>query len=633
MHNRFLPLTIEEVLERGWDRVDVVLVTGDAYVDHPSFAAAVIGRVLEAEGLRVAILSQPRWKGPEDFRRFGKPRLFFGVSAGNMDSMVNKYTALRKVRSDDAYSEGGLPFKRPDRAAIVYSQRAREAYRDVPIILGGIEASLRRFAHYDYWSEKVRRSILLDAKSDLLVYGMGEKQIVEIARRLAAGEPVGRIRDVRGTAFCMGEGEPSGVDGAVEIPSYEETAADAESFNRAVKIIHREINPLNARPLSQMHGKRRVVQLPPPMPLVSSELDAVYALPYTRKPHPSYSRPIPAYEMVKDSVTVMRGCFGGCTFCSIAIHQGKIVQCRSEGSVLAELASIAGGEGFGGTITDLGGPTANMYGMGCKESAILARCTRSSCLYPTICPQLGTAHGPLLSLMRKARQVPGVRHIFVGSGIRMDLALLEPEYIREIARHHTSGYLKVAPEHTVDRVLRVMRKPGRAVFERFMDLFRRFSREAGKEQYLVPYLISAHPGSGVEDELELALYLKERGFRPRQIQDFLPSPMDVATAVYYTGRHPFTGEEVPVARRESVKRLHRAIIQYFKIESRPLIFRAMNSHTPAGAALAARKDEVMELFGVRTRGPVPEQSRPPAPGKGRKGNKRGVGGPRRKVRR
>jgi uncharacterized radical SAM protein YgiQ len=592
LNRPFLPVTAEEVRSRGWDEVDVVLVSGDAYVDHPSFAMAVIGRVLEAEGLRVAVLSQPEWNSKEDFRRFGKPRLFFGVSAGNMDSMVNKYTALKKVRNDDAYSEGGVPFKRPDRASIVYAQRAREAYGDVPVILGGIEASLRRFAHYDYWSDKVRRSVLVDSKADLIVYGMGERQIVEIARRLNAGEPIERIRDVRGTVFCLGEKESLYLENAVELPSYEETASSADAFNRAVKLIHGEINPHNARPLVQPHGGRRVVQLPPPFPLTESELDAVYDLPYTRRPHPIYRRPIPAYEMVKDSVTVMRGCFGGCSFCSIALHQGKIVQSRSESSVLRELEAIAGQEGFGGTVTDVGGPAANMYGMGCGKPEMLARCRRPSCLYPRICPLLDASHARALSLLRKARRVPGVRNVFVGSGIRMDLALLEPRYIREIAASHTSGYLKVGLEHTAERVLRIMKKPGGNVFERFASLFARFSKESGKEQYLIPYIISAHPGATLEDELELALYLKGKGFRPRQIQDFLPSPMDVSTAIYHTGRHPMTGEEVHVARGEGEKKLHRALIQYFKKESASVIRKGLK-HGP----LARLREKVTDLLG------------------------------------
>jgi uncharacterized radical SAM protein YgiQ len=592
MNNAFLPVTAEEVRSLGWNEVDVVLVSGDAYVDHPAFAMAVIGRVLEAEGLRVAILSQPEWKSKEDFRRFGKPRLFFGVSAGNMDSMVNKYTALKKVRNDDAYSEGGVPFKRPDRASIVYAQRAREAYGDVPVILGGIEASLRRFAHFDYWSGKVRRSVLVDSKADLAVYGMGERQIVEIAGRLNAGEPIERIRDVRGTVFCLGEREAFGLDDAVELPSYEETASSGAAFNRATKLIYGEVNPHNAKPLVQAHGARKVVQLPPPFPLTESELDSVFDLPYTRKPHPVYRRPIPAYEMVKDSVTVMRGCFGGCSFCSIALHQGQIVQSRSERSILRELEAMAGHEGFGGTVTDIGGPTANMYGMGCGRPEVLARCRRSSCLHPSICPLLDAGHARVLSLMRKARRVPGIRNVFVGSGIRMDLALMDPGYIREIAAHHTSGYLKVAPEHTEDRVLRIMKKPGPMVFERFTALFSRFSKDSGKEQYVIPYIISAHPGATLEDELELALYLKAKGFRPRQIQDFLPSPMDISTAIYHTGRHPMTGEEVYVARGEGEKKLHRALIQYFKKESATLILRGLKN-----GPLARFREKVMALLG------------------------------------
>jgi uncharacterized radical SAM protein YgiQ len=587
-----LPISQDEVFKRGWDRVDIVLITGDAYVDHPSFGTAVIGRVLENAGFRVAVLSQPDWHSKKDFQKFGRPSLFFGVSAGNMDSLVNKYTSLKKVRNSDAYSEGNTPFKKPDRAAIVYSQRAREAYKDVPVILGGIEASLRRFAHYDYWSGRVRRSILLDSKADLMVYGMGENQILEIAERLQEGKAIESIRDVLGTVYLTKEHDFSNKDGisnddilkkdeffndraSIVIPSFEEVASDKSKFNTATRIIHEETNPFNAKTIIQYHGKRRVVQTPPPLPLTSAELDRIYELPFTRKPHPTYRGPVPAYEMIKNSVTIMRGCFGGCSFCSIAIHQGKIVQSRSEKSILKEIKEIAKNENAGAVISDIGGPTANMYRMGCVNRKTLSKCRKLSCVYPSICGNLNTDITPLLLLMKKGRELENVKHLFVSSGIRMDLALQNPEYIRQIAEHHVSGYIKVAPEHISRAVLRVMKKPDKEVYEKFKNMFLFFSKKAKKEQYVIPYLISSHPGAKIENELELALYLKKQGIRPRQIQDFLPSPMDIATSIYHTGHDPYSGEKVYTAKKESEKRAHRAIIQYYKKENRPLIIKAL----------------------------------------------------------
>ena len=575
MEREYLPLTPGEAADQGWDQVDIVLVTGDAYVDHPSFGAAVIGRVLERAGFRVAILSQPDWRSACDFQKFGRPRLFFGISSGNMDSMINKYTALKKVRNDDAYSEGGEPFRRPDRAVIVYAQRAREAFRDVPIIIGGIEASLRRFAHYDYWSDRIRRSILLDAKADLLVYGMGETQVVHIAERLAGGEEISGIRDIRGTLFSPRERENLTPGDSVILPSFEEVAHDPARYNRATRLIYENADPHTARVLIQYHGDRPVVQPPPPLPLSEKQMDAIYDLPYNRKPHPAYKRPIPAYEMIKNSITIMRGCFGGCSFCSIALHQGTRIQQRSERSILREVKTIASGPGFDGTITDLGGPTANMYGMKGMKEERCGRCTRLSCLYPQICPNLDTDHSRLMGLMDKVRHTEGVRHLFIASGIRMDLALRSERYIREIAFYHTSGHLKVAPEHVSRQVLQFMRKPDREVFEAFHVMFQRFSREAGSEQYLVLYLITSHPGTTLDQALELALYLKARGFRPRQVQDFLPSPMSIATAIYVTGRDPFTGENAAVPRGERERRLYRALAQYFDEENRKLIRRSL----------------------------------------------------------
>ena len=443
-----LPTSREEMNARGWNEVDVVFVTGDAYVDHPAFAMGILGRVLEAAGYRVAILSQPDWRSAEPWRQFGRPRLFFGISAGNMDSMINHYTANKKVRNDDAYSPGGQIGLRPDRATVPYCQRAREAFPGVPIIAGGVEASLRRLAHYDYWSDTVRRSIVLDAKADLVVFGMGEHQIVEIARRLAAGESVKQLRDMRGVAYALGASESPPAQ-ALLLPSYEDVKTDKQKFARATKVIHQETNPLNAKTLVQFHDRQAVVCNPPPLPISQDDMDRVYGLPYTRKPHPKYQgKRIPAYEVVKDSVTIMRGCFGGCTFCSITAHQGRIIQSRSQESVLAELRSMGQDPKFSGVVSDIGGPTANMYQMRCMRPEVEAKCKRLSCVHPTICKLLGTDHGPLVELMKQSRQVPGIDKVFVASGIRMDLAQKSPEYMDELAKHHVGGHLKVAPEHT-----------------------------------------------------------------------------------------------------------------------------------------------------------------------------------------
>ncbi len=562
-------MTPEEVRARGWDEVDVVFVTGDAYVDHPSFAMALLGRLLEAEGYRVAILSQPDWRSCAAWRSFGRPRLFFAISAGNMDSMINHYTANRKVRNDDAYSPGGEIGRRPDRATLAYCQRAREAYKGVPVIAGGVEASLRRIAHYDYWSDTVRRSILLDSKADLVVFGMGERAIVEIARRLTAGETVRQLRDLRGVAYRLGASEPrpSG-DDVVVLPSYEQVVQDKYAFAEMTRLAHIETNPYNARRLLQEHGREAVVVNPPALPLSQAEMDRVYGLPFTRKPHPSYGgRPIPAYEVVKDSVQIMRGCFGGCTFCSITAHEGRIIQSRSPQSVLQEVQRMAADPQFKGVISDLGGPTANMYQMRCTRPEVEARCRRLSCVHPTICKLLGTDHGPLVSLMRQVRSQPGVRKVFVASGIRMDLARRSPEYMRELVQHHVGGHLKVAPEHVDPAVLALMKKPGKEDFEEFGRAFRQASREAGKRQYLVPYFIASHPGSTLDAMIELALFLKRNGYRPDQVQDFIPSPFDIAACMYHTGLDPFTKKPVYVAKHLRDRKLQRALLQFFKPEN------------------------------------------------------------------
>ena len=563
---RSLPVSVAEMQERGWDAVDVVFVTGDAYVDHPSFAMAVLGRVLEAGGYRVGLVSQPDWHSCEDWRRFGRPRLFFAISAGNMDSMLNHYTANRKVRNSDAYSPGGRIGTRPDRATLAYCQRAREAYRGVPVIAGGVEASLRRLAHYDYWSDKVRRSILMDCKADLVVFGMGEAAIVEIADRLAAGETVRDLRNMRGVAYALGASEQP-PDDVLVVPSFEQVSADKNAFAEATRLTHKETNPFNARRLVQWHGRQAVVCNPPAFPISCAAMDAIYGLPYTRRAHPSYDEPIPAHEMIKDSVTVMRGCFGGCSFCSITAHQGRIVQSRSQRSILDELGCMAQDSQFKGVVSDLGGPTANMYEMRCTRPDIESLCRRESCVYPKICEWLNTDHDPLIELMRKARNVPGIKKVLVASGIRMDLALQSPAYVRELVREHVGGHLKVAPEHVSSRVLHLMHKPDIKGFLQFARRFQKESERAGKEQYLVPYFIASHPGSDLDAMIELALFLKQHGYRPDQVQDFIPAPCDVATAMYYTGIDPFTKEVLPVARNSSDRKLQRALMQFFKPEN------------------------------------------------------------------
>ncbi|MEQ8766361.1 MAG: YgiQ family radical SAM protein [Planctomycetota bacterium] len=565
--------------ERGWDQADVVFVTGDAYVDHPSFAMAILGRVLEANGYRVAILSQPDWQSKEPFQALGPPRLFWAVSAGNMDSMLNHYTANRRLRSDDAYSPGGRSGRRPDRATNVYAQRCREAFKGIPVIAGGVEASLRRVAHYDYWSDTVKPSILLSSKADLVVYGMGEALIVEIARRFEAGQSVSELRDLRGVAYLLGAKEElapfpqsmrlssTPADDTLEMPSFEEVRDDKIAFARATHLVHRESNPFNARRLIQRHGDRTLVQNPPALPLSTAEMDAIYDLPYARSPHPSYSEKIPSFEMMRTSVTLMRGCFGGCTFCSITTHQGRIIQSRSQESVLAEIRELGEDPESKGIVSDIGGPTANMYHMRCTKPEVEAICRRPSCVHPTICKLLGTDHGPLKELMREAREQKGIRKVHVASGVRMDLAQRDPEYLEELAGHHVGGHLKVAPEHVSKRVLDLMKKPRIDDYQGFREAFQEASQKVGKEQYLVPYFIASHPGSDIEDMIELAVYLKGQGYKPRQVQDFIPAPMDVATAMYYTGLDPSTLKPVPVAKNIKDRKLQRALMQFFKPEN------------------------------------------------------------------
>ena len=624
-----LPTTREEMEALGWDSCDIVIVTGDAYVDHPSFGMAIIGRLLEAQGFRVGILAQPDWTSADAFKILGQPNLFFGVTGGNMDSMVNRYTSDRKIRSNDAYTPDGKPHLRPDRCVTVYAQRCREACKETPIVLGGIEASLRRVAHYDYWSDKVRRSVLMDSKADLLVYGNGERQVVEIAHRLAAGEAITELTQIRGTALirkhlpedwyildsthldtpgpltppvdpyqmepaaCVTAPDSPSVirlerrrtDPArtvIRLPAYEQLADDPILYAHASRVLHQETNPGNARALVQRHGERDVWLNPPPIPLTTREMDGVYDLPYSRRPHQGYQgHKIPAFEMIQHSVTIMRGCFGGCTFCSITEHEGRIIQNRSEDSIIRELETIRDtSPSFTGHISDLGGPTANMYRLACKDEKTEAACRRLSCVFPGICKNLDTDHGPLIKLYRRARALPGIKKITIGSGLRYDLAVRSPEYVKELVTHHVGGYLKIAPEHTEPGPLSKMMKPGIGTYDQFKALFDKFSRQAGKEQYLIPYFIAAHPGTTDEDMLNLALWLKRNGFRADQVQAFLPSPMANATTMYHTGKNPLhrigrDSEEVFIPKRMKQRRLHKAFLRYHDAENWPMLREAL----------------------------------------------------------
>jgi len=673
----FLPMCRAEMTQLGWDSCDIILVSGDAYVDHPSFGMAVIGRMLEAQGFRVGIIAQPEWHSAEPFQALGKPNLFYGVTAGNMDSMINRYTADRKIRSDDAYTPGGVGGKRPDRSVLVYSQRCREAYPEVPIIIGGIEASLRRIAHYDYWQDKVRRAILIDAKADLLLFGNAERALVEVAHRLAAKEAITDITDVRGTAFmvrntpegwfeidstevdmpgrveshvnpylmvseqALAQGEtcarqdeldagtsngvtaksevtkqpqerllhfvrndaiaskikvPPRNKSVIRLPSYEQVKSDPVLYAHANRVLHLETNPGNARALVQAHGEGRTARdvwiNPPPIPLTTAEMDHVFDLHYARSPHPSYAdakgghdgeTKIPAWEMIRFSVNIMRGCFGGCTFCSITEHEGRIIQSRSEESILREIEDIRDKvPGFTGVVSDLGGPTANMYRIGCKTPEIEAACRKPSCVYPGICPNLNTSHAPLIQLYRKARALRGVKKILIGSGLRYDLAVESPEYVKELVTYHVGGYLKIAPEHTEGSPLSMMMKPGIGSYDRFKQMFDKYSAEAGKKQYLIPYFIAAHPGTRDEDMMHLAVWLKKNGFRADQVQTFYPSPMATATAMYHSGKNPLRrvgreSEAVDIVRGDKRRRLHKAFLRYHDANNWPLLREALKA--------------------------------------------------------
>jgi uncharacterized radical SAM protein YgiQ len=571
----FLPTTREEMTARGWDELDVLIVTGDAYVDHPAFGPVLVARFLAGRGLRVGIVAQPRWTTPEEVARMGRPRLFVGVSAGNLDSMLNKLTAQKKVRSEDQYSPGGRTNMRPNRATLVYSNLCRQAFPGLPVVIGGIEASLRRIAHYDYWSDSIRRSILLDSKADLLVFGMGELAAWEIARRLDAGERLGDLTDVRGTAHVRKNRqawEATAADASryvtdgkpVVLPSYEDVAKDKVAFARMSRMLQFETNAHNARPLLQPHGDEAVYFNPPALPLAESEMDALYDLSFVRRPHWGYGEEkIPAFETVKNSIVTMRGCFGGCTFCSITEHEGRIIQSRSAENVLREVRALSRMEEFRGTITDVGGPTANMYKMRCKDDVTEHACRRLSCVHPGICENLVTDHAPIVDLLRRVRAEPGVDRVYVASGVRYDLAARSPEFIRELARHHTGGQLSVAPEHTNPEVLDKMKKPPIEHYERFAQAFCQASEQAGKEQYLVPYFISGHPGSTIKDTIELGLWLKAKNMRPRQVQDFIPTPMAIATTMYVTGIDPLSNQPVPVVRDLREKRMMKALLYWW----------------------------------------------------------------------
>jgi len=630
-----LPMSMDEMDQLGWDSCDVILVTGDAYVDHPSFGMAVIGRTLEAQGFRVGIISQPDWKSADDFKKLGRPNLFFGVTGGNMDSMVNRYTSDKKIRSNDAYTADGAGGKRPDRAVNVYSHRCREAYKNVPLIIGGIEASLRRIAHYDYWSDKVRKSVLMDSKADLLVYGNAERQIVEIAHRLANGEAVTDLKGIRGTVHYVKqipgdwtEKDSTSVDKpgvinpptnpyqeepdcdkkpsvendekvvqftriipnkqrshtVIRLPDYEDVKDDPILYAHASRVMHGETNPGNARPLIQRHGSRQIWMNPPPIPLTTQEMDGVFDQPFSRLPHSQYGKAnIPAFEMIQHSVNIMRGCFGGCTFCSITEHEGRIIQSRSEDSIIKEIEAIRDtSPAFTGHISDLGGPTANMYRLACKDKKIEESCRKPSCVFPGICHNLDTNHSSLIKLYRRARGIRGIKKIFIASGLRYDLAVESPEYVKELVTHHVGGYLKIAPEHTEDGPLSKMMKPGMGSYDRFKKMFEKFSKEAGKEQYLIPYFIAAHPGTKDIDMLNLAIWLKSNGFRADQVQAYLPSPMSISTAMYHSGKDTLhkvsrKSDDMPVPKSTKQRRLHKAFLRYHDPKNWPLLREALKN--------------------------------------------------------
>ena len=671
----FLPMCRAEMDELGWDSCDIIVVTGDAYVDHPSFGMAIVGRLLEAQGFRVGIISQPDWQDTKAFEALGAPNLFFGVTAGNMDSMINRYTADRKVRSDDAYSPDDVGGLRPDRSTLVYSNRCREAYKDAPIVIGGIEASLRRIAHYDYWQDKVRRSILADSCADLLVYGNGERAIVEIAHRLAAGHKLKEMIDIRGTALVVddipedwividsskvdkpgrieepvnpyvvpeyeqaenGDGESKPCQDSapatpentqvlsfmsreerqairqnkrdktvLRLPSFDMVTHDKALYAHANRVLHLETNPGNARALVQNQGGKKLWLNPPPIPLTTEEMDYVFDHPYARVPHPSYGKArIPAYEMIRFSVNIMRGCFGGCTFCSITEHEGRVIQNRSQESIIKEIETIRDEvPGFTGVISDLGGPTANMYRIACKSREIEANCRLPSCVYPDVCSNLNTDHSSLIQLYKTARELPGIKKVLIASGLRYDLAIKSPEYVEELVTHHVGGYLKIAPEHTERGPLDKMMKPGIGAYDEFKRMFEKFTKKAGKQQFLIPYFIAAHPGTTDEDMMNLARWLKQNGFRADQVQNFYPSPMATATTMYHTGKNPLkrvrsdSSDDVPIPKTAEQRKLHKAFLRYHDPQNWPMLrdaLRAMGRSELIGNG----KDQLIPTFQPR----------------------------------
>jgi len=573
-------MSLDEAKRKGWEELDIIIVTGDAYVDHPGFGTSIIGRVLEDAGYRVGVIAQPGWENTADFTKLGKPRLCFAVSAGNTDSMVSNYTPSKRLRHEDAYSPGNRTGLRPNRACIVYTNRLKEAYPDVPVIIGGIEASLRRFAQYDYWSEKVRQSILADAPADLLVYGMGELQMLAIADKLKSGTPAGQITDIDGTVWKMDikswkEKKEELLSEYLEIPPYAEVSKDKMLYAKAFKTAFGEQDPVCGHGIAQVHPKTVVLQNKPMRPLSTEELDRVYELPFTREAHPSYEEKIPALDMVKFSITTHRGCFGSCSFCAIVMHQGRMIRSRSIESILRETESLRDIRGFNGTINGLGGPSANMYGMDCKRWESSGACKDKLCLYPQVCPSMNTSHSKLIELMQRIRELPGISRVFVGYGVRYDLALLDEQYMEELCAHHVSGQLKVAPEHYSDRVTSVMHKPDRKTFERFEQKYKEINRKLGKDQYLVAFLISGHPGCTLDDMIETAEYIRDTGRYTKQVQDFTPTPMTVATCMFHTGMDPFTGKRVYVATSQKEKNIQRAMLHYREPGNHTLVYEGL----------------------------------------------------------
>jgi uncharacterized radical SAM protein YgiQ len=577
----FLPVSREEGKKLGIEQFDIILISGDAYLDHPSFGTALIGRVLWDAGFTVGIIAQPDWKSSADFTRLGTPRLFFGISSGNVDSMVNNFTPNLKRRSDDVYSPGGIP-KRPDRAVIVYANRVRELFPGTPVILGGIEASLRRFAHYDYWQDRVRQAILADAPADLLAFGMAERQMVEIACRISTGEPVSSLRDIRGTAFTveLAEWRSSRPQGVVEIPGFSEVSQDKSAYARAFALHYAEQDPVRGRPVVQPHPKTVIIQNPPAKPLTPLELDHIYELPFSREPHPSYRQHIPALEPVRFSVTSHRGCFGSCSFCALTHHQGRIIQGRSIASLVREVTRMAGMKGFKGIVQDVGGPTANMYGLSCALWEKNGACRDKNC--SPACKTLQTSHQAQCELLAALRAIPGVRKVFIGSGIRYDLAVADKsDYLETICEHHVSGHLKVAPEHVAESVTRLMNKPGREIFDRFRTEFANQQKDRQKKQYILSYFLSGHPGCTIPDMVLLAEYIRDNQLYTEQVQDFTPTPMSFSTCMYYTGLNPFTMEQVHVPKGQE-KRIQRALLQYRDPRNRRLVIEGLEA--------AGRKD-------------------------------------------